>query len=113
MFFKRKEKVLDIAVVKNHNVNDYLKSGRLKLIYLILPDFGGSEGIENQIVVTPQAEKEKDLVDEELYNFLENEKSVQNFDCKLDYKGDSIVPSKIIITAVVDGADYKRVIEVW
>ena len=113
MFFKKKEKNLDISMVKKDNVNDYLKSGQLKLIYLISPDFGGSEGVENQIVVTPQAEKEKDLVDEELYNFLENEKSVKNFNCNLEYKGDSIVPSKIIISAIVDGVDYKKIVEIW
>ena len=41
------------------NVINYLNSGQLKRIFLISPDFGGSEGFDNQIVVTPEAEKEK------------------------------------------------------
>lgn len=112
--FKKKENtVFDIATVSNNNVNDFLRSGQLQLIYLISPDFGGSEGRENQIVVTPQAAKEKDIIDDELYNFLSQGRSVKKFHVDLKYKGESIVPSKIIITAIVDGNDYNKVITVW
>ena len=47
-------------------MNEFLKSGELKLVYLISPDFGGSEGRDNQVVVTPKAYNEKQLIDEEL-----------------------------------------------
>lgn len=103
----------DISNVSNDNVNEFLKLGQLKLIYLISPDFGGSEGRDNQIVVTPKAGKEKQFIDNELYSFLEQGKSVKNFNIDLKYKGKSIVPSKIIISANVDGNDYNKVIEVW
>lgn len=99
--------------VNRENVNDYIRNGELKVIYLISPDFGGSEGIDNQTIVTPKAEREKSMIDDELYNFLANGKSVKNFNCNLDYKGNSIVPSKIIITAIVDGTDYKKIVEIW
>ena len=56
---------------------------------------------------------EKSMIDDELYNFLANGKSVKNFNCNLDYKGNSIVPSRIIITAIVDGTDYKKIVEIW
>lgn len=112
--FKKKENtVFDISTVSNNNVNDFLRSGQLQLIYLISPDFGGSEGRENQIVVTPQAAKEKDIIDDELYNFLSQGRSVKKFHVDLKYKGESIVPSEIIITAIVDGNDYNKVITVW
>lgn len=113
-FFKKAEnKDFNIAEVSNNNVNDYLRNGQLQLIYLISPDFGGSEGRENQIVVTPQAAKEKDIIDDELYNFLSQGRSVKNFHVDLKYKGESIVPSEIIITAIIDGNDYNKVITVW
>lgn len=113
-FFKKNDKKnFDICNVSNENVNDFLKSGQLKLIYLISPDFGGSTSMDNQIVVTPNAEKEKILIDNELYSFLEQGKSVKNFNVDLKYKEKSIIPSRIIITAIIDGIDYNKIIEVW
>ena len=65
--------------VTNDNIDKYLESGQLKRIYLISPDyFGGSEGIENQFIGTPDAEKEKQLSDNELYNALKNGKKVNH-----------------------------------
>jgi len=103
------------ANVTNENVNEYLESGQLKRIYLISPDFGGSEGIENQIIVTPAAEIEKQRSDNELYNALDTGRRVSNFHINLAYDeaSKSIVPKKILVTAVIDGEDYRRVIEVW
>ena len=113
-FFKKEEKhSFDISNVSNDNVNEFLKSGDLKLVYLISPDFGGSEGRDNQVVVTPKAYNEKQLIDEELYSFLEQGKSIKNFNVDLKYKEKSIVPSEIIVSANVGGNEYKRVIKVW
>lgn len=112
--FKKNEKNnFDISNISNDNVNEFLKSGQLKLVYLISPDFGGSEARDNQVVVTPKAYDEKQIIDAELYSFLEQERSVRNFNVDLKYKGNSIVPSEIIITANIDGSDYKKVVEVW
>ena len=112
-FFKKKDKGnLDISNVSNDNVNDYLKSGQLKLIYLISPDFGGSEGRENQVVVTPKAEEEKKAIDAELYDLLAQGKSV-GMKMDLKYKEKSIVPSQIIFLITIDGKECNKVIEVW
>ena len=78
---------------ENDNVNKFLKSG--------------------QFVVTPKAEKEKQFIDDELCSFLEQGKSVKNFNVDLKYNGQSIVPSKIIISASIDGTDYNKVVAVW
>ena len=110
--FNKKEE-FDIAKVSKENVNNFIKSGKLKPVYLISPDFGGSEGIDNQVIVTPKAYDEKQLIDDELYTFLEQERSVKNFNVKLNYKGESIVPSQIIVTATIDGNDYQKIVEVW
>ena len=110
---KNKDHTFDISGISNENVNEFLKSGQLKLIYLISPDFGGSEGRDNQIVVTPKAEKEKQLFDDELYDFLEQGKSVKKFHVDLKYKGKSIVPSEMILSANVEGKEYRKVVEVW
>ena len=112
-FFKKKDKGnLDISSVSNDNVNDLLKSGQLKLIYLISPDFGGSEGRENQVVVTPKAEEEKKAIDAELYDLLAQGKSV-GMKMDLKYKEKSIVPSQIIFLITIDGKECNKVIEVW
>lgn len=103
----------DISKVSDDNVNQFLKSGQLKMIYILSPIFGGSEERVNQIIVTPKAEKEKQDIDEELCDFLKQGKSVKKLNINFEYKGNSIVPSKIIASAIVDGKDYNKVIEVW
>lgn len=104
---------LDFSTVSKNNVDEFLKSGQLKIIYLIATRFGGSEGVENQVVVTPKAYEENEKIDNELHMFLSQNKSVENFYVDLEYKDSSIVPSKVIVTAIVDRKDYKRIIEVW
>lgn len=102
--------------VTNENIDEYLESGKLKRVYLISPDyFGGSEGADNQIIVTPDVEKEKQRLDDELYNALKQGKEVRNFHIDLKYEDDSksIVPKKIMLTAVIDGEDFHRIIEIW
>lgn len=112
--FKRKvNSNFDISNITRENVNEFLHSGQLTLVYLISPDFGGSEKSDNQVVVTPEAYKEKQIIDDELYNFLKQGKSVKNFNVSLKYKDNSIVPSKIFVTASIDGNNYTKVINVW
>jgi hypothetical protein len=113
LFKKNENTNFDISNVSNNNVNEFLKSGQLKLVYLISPDFGGSEARDNQVVVTPKAYNEKQQIDDELYGFLVQKKSVKKFNVNLKYKGNSIVPSEIIVSANIDGNDYKKIIEVW
>lgn len=105
---------LDFSNVLNYNdVEEFVKSGQLKWIYILLPIFGGTEERGNQIVITPHAAQEKQLVDEELKTYLKQGKSVKKLNMDFEYKGKSIVPSKIIITAIIDENDYNKVIEVW
>ena len=102
--------------VTDDNIDRYLESGQLKRIYLISPDyFGGSEGADNQFFGTPDAEKEKQRSDDELYNALKKGKKVSNFHIDLNYEetSKSIVPKRITVTAMIDGEDYRRIIEVW
>jgi len=102
--------------VTRDNINEHLASGQLKAIYLVSPEyFGGSEGSDNQTFVTPDAEREKNRVDAELYNALRQGKRVQKFNIDLDYEESSasIVPKNIIVSAIIDGEDYRRTIEVW
>ena len=113
MFNLFKKNNFDISNISNDNVNEFLKTGDLKLVYLISPDFGGSEAKDNQVVVTPKAYNEKQLIDDELYSFLEQGKSIKNFNVDLKYKEKSIVPSEIIVSANVGGNEYKKVIKVW
>ncbi|MBQ7919678.1 MAG: hypothetical protein IJ324_07040 [Lachnospiraceae bacterium] len=108
--FKRNE---DFSNVTEDNIEGFLASGKLVTIYLVSPRFGGSEGMDNQIVVTKKAAIEKDKIDDELAGFLMDGKSVQKFNVDLEYKGKSIVPTKIKVSAVVTGDAYSRVVEIW
>ena len=106
----------DFSDVTKANIESYLESGQLKTVYLISPEyFGGSEGPDNQIFVTPSAQAAKQVIDDELYDALKQGKEVGNFHIDLEYKDgtESIVPTKIIVQAVIDGEDYNRVVEVW
>ena len=107
------EPVLDFSNVTRDNVGEYIDSNQLKWMYLVSPKFGGSTGPGNQVVVTPKAIEEKIKIDDELYKHLQLGRAVDNFFVNLDYKGKSFVPSKINISATIDGHDYKRVIDVW
>ena len=107
-------KELDFSKLLNDNdVNEFVKSGQLKWIYVVSPVFGGSEERGNQIVVTPKAEQEKQFIDEELQSFIKQGKSVKNFRINFEYKEKSVVPSKIIVSAIIDGNDYNKVVVVW
>lgn len=109
-----KQSNFDFSKVLNDNdVNEFIKLEQLKWIYIISPNWGGSEERGNQIVVTPKAEKEKQFIEEELEKFLKQGKSVKNFRINFEYKENSVVPSKIFISATIDGEDYNKVIEVW
>jgi len=100
-------------VLNDIDVNEYIKSGQLKWIYIISPIFGGIEERENQIVVTPKAEKEKQFVEEELQSFITQGKSVKNFHINFEYKENSVVPSKIFISTTINEKNYNKIIEVW
>ena len=100
-------------VLSDNDANEYIKLGQLKRIYIILPIFGGSEERKNQIIVTPKAEKEKQLIEEELKSLINQGKSVKKFQINFEYKENSVVPSKIFISATIDGDYYNKVIEVW
>lgn len=113
-FKNNKKNNLDFSKVLNDDmVSEFIKSGQLKWVYIIAPIFGGSKERGNQIVVTPEAAEEKQAIDEELVSFLEKGISVENFHIDFKYKEKSVVPSKMIITAIIDKKSYNKVIEIW
>lgn len=69
-------------ILNDNDANEFVKTGKLKWIYVLSPIFGGREERGNQIVVTPKAEKEKQLIDEELQSFINQGKSIENFGIK-------------------------------
>ncbi len=113
-FLKKKEVGSpDFSAATKENVQDYVKAGQLQPVFLISPDFGGSTGVDNQVFVTPKAAKEKQQIDKELYGFLKKGTPVRQFHVDLKYKEHSVVPSRLLITAVIDGKDYRKEIAVW
>lgn len=100
-------------VLNDVDVNECVKSGQLKWIYIISPIFGGSEERGNQIVVTPKAAKEKQFIENELQGFVAQGKIIKNFNINFEYKENSVVPSKIFISARINEENYNKIIEVW
>ncbi len=100
-------------ILNDKDVDKLVKTKKLVWIYIMSPMFGGAEDRGNQIVVTLEAAKEKELVDETFKNCLMQGKSVKSLNIDFEYKEKSVVASKIIISAVIDGNDYKKIIEVW
>lgn len=96
-----------------YDAGEFVKSEKLKWICVISPIFGGAEDKGNQILATPEAEQEKRLIDKELQNYLKQGRSIKDFHVNFEYKGKSIIPTKIIIKATIDEEDYNKIIEVW
>ena len=94
-------------------MDEMIKNGDLKKIYLISPKFGGAENVSNMVYVPTLAYEQKNQIDEELENYLRQGRNVR-YMCNLKYKGKSSIPSKIKIQGFIeDVGPYIKEIDVW
>ena len=101
--------VFDISKVTKENVEEYVREGKLKFFYLD-PE---NPQFFNRIAITPAALIDKETIDAEIYNLPYQGKKVGGYIIDMEYKEESIVPSKLIITYTVDGIEESRTIDVW
>ena len=89
----------------------YYKKGHLDKLYLIGLAFGGDDSNVNILYAPLEAVNQKQLIDKELETLLHQGLHIQ-YRAFPEYKGDSFIPSKVIIE--VDGDQtYTKEIDIW
>lgn len=98
-------------VTTREKIEKLCKKGILTEIYLFPIRFNGKESIENTVYaplfVVEQKEKYDDIVEK-----LLAEGKVASYRCVPEYKGDSRVPSSLVITIKGQGI-IKETINIW
>lgn len=109
--FKRKHKFESIDSQEKARMELY--KGNLEKMYLISPRFGGAEDISNMLYVPLGVNKIKESYDDIIEDLLRQDK-VKSYRCIPEYKGKSVIPSKITMVAGKDGVEiFKETIEIW
>ena len=102
------------ANLTREEMDEMIRKGDLKRMFLISPKFGGHDNIDNMVYVPVLVYEQKKQIDDELENYLKQGRKVECFMCNAKYKRKSSIPSKIRIQATIDGVDkYIKEIDIW
>jgi len=90
------------------------RKGKLVRILLFPAEFGGEDIAENAVYITPEAAAARELILGTLHRFTK-EGLIDKLDVTPDYKGDSFVPSRIVMHATHSKkkGGFEPTIEVW
>ena len=111
--FKKKKSVSFEEIDSIEKAQAECKKGNLERMHIMSPIFGGSDEDYNILYVPVGVNRIKEGYDNILADLVEQGKA-SSFNCKPEYKGKSVVPSKITITSGKDGVDvFKQTINVW
>ncbi|NYT41542.1 hypothetical protein HZY97_12290 [Sphingomonas sp. R-74633] len=105
----------DFTAVKTRPLAERLTGERWLVKSWFFPtELGGQEDPENIAYITPAAARARAALIEKLKRLMERD-LVDRLDVEADYKGDSIVPSRIryIATHSRGGARVEEEVEVW
>ncbi len=117
-FWKSKKKEentkLDFAQIdSNEKAMELAQRKILAPLYLMPLQFGGEESPLNRIFVPPVVVEIKDRCDKIIEGLLIEEK-VNQYSCTPEYKGDSFIPSAIIIAATMDDQPvFTQTVTIW
>jgi len=102
------------AVTTKRAAQQLVREGRLVRISLFPIELGGSDDAMNVSFITPEAADVREMVIGSLRRFLEQD-MIDRLNVQPDYKGDSIVPSRITMSASHSGREgsINTAIEVW
>lgn len=104
------------AVTTKAAANRLVRSGRLVKIHLVPTELGGpAKDRYNIVYITPEAAEARELLISTLETDLEEEK-IDQMQIVPDYKGTSIVPTRIRFMAWHSerkGGEFAVVLEVW
>ncbi len=101
------------SVISKEQVNELLESEELKAVYLMPLIFNGQQSEKNTVYVPSfvfEIKEKSDIMIEEL--LMKN--IINNYVCKPTYIGESLVPSKLDITAKKNGnIVFTQSINIW
>ena len=111
--FKKKKPVSFEEIDSVSKAQEECRKGNLERMYIMAPVFGGTDDPRNILYVPVGINKIKEGYDDILVSLVQQGKA-KSFNCKPEYKGKSVIPSRITITSGKDGVDvFKQTIEVW
>jgi len=104
----------DFTDVDMEKARELAKAGTLAPLYLMPLRFGGDPAVEsNAVYAPPVAVALKDRCDDMVEDLLRQEK-VNGYACTPEYKGKSVVPSRITVVAKLDGKPvFTESVEIW
>lgn len=102
------------AVTTQEALQALAETGELVPIYLFPPNLGGPEIEQNQVYVTPAAAESNRLLVLTIEKFVADG-LLNQMDVRPEYRGDSLVPSKLVFEAWNTEGDgrFEPSIEVW
>jgi hypothetical protein len=110
--FKKQKKINFNEIDTIAKAEQLFHKGKLEKLYLVPPMFGGKDIIQNIIYVPIGINAAKEKVDNHIADLLDQEKT-QSYNCNLEYKDKSVIPSKLIITTGKGGKEvFKTTIEI-
>jgi hypothetical protein len=111
--FKKKKPVSFEEIDSVEKAKEECRKGNLERMHIMSPIFGGSDEDFNILYVPVGVNRIKEGYDDILADLVEQGKA-KSFNCKPEYKGKSVVPSKITIVSGKDGVEvFKQTIDVW
>lgn len=111
--FKKKKPVSFEEIDSVEKAKEECRKGNLERMHIMSPIFGGSDEDFNILYVPVVVNRIKEGYDDILADLVEQGKA-KSFNCKPEYKGKSVVPSKITIVSGKDGVEvFKQTIDVW
>ena len=103
----------DFSDVDMGRAEELAKAGTLAPLYMMPLRFGGEESARNRLYVPPVAVALKDRCDDMVEDLLRQEK-VNGYECRPEYKGTSVVPTAVTVTAKQKGEPvFTQRIQIW
>lgn len=92
---------------------ELVNNGSLQPLYLMPLRFDGMDSVRNRLFVPPVIVELKERYDDMVEQLLRQNK-VSSYSCIPEYKGKSLIPSRLTIIAGKDGmAVFTETIKIW
>jgi len=100
-------------VESKSEINRLVAYGKLFPLYLMPLKFNGEDIEKNKVYVPKKIVEVKDKVDEMIEELIKKGQ-VSGYSCNLEYKGNSLVPSKLTVNAKKDDkVVFTETINIW
>ncbi len=112
---KKSVGIADFSEVTSFSdAREMVSRGELEVLYLVSQRFGGSGDPENCVFVPPGTAEIKEQYDDVIEELLK-EGRIRNCSCVPQYKGRSVIPSRLTITAFTPEGkpEFTETISIW